>query len=295
MDELSELKGRMRALRNVKKARLVNLPKLSVMILRFAFMNMKELEMENASLLESHEVLGEVMRKKREEERRREEEERRRREGEKKKEKEVKMGKRTVKREWCGKNWRWVVSYVIPGLILAIVLYSISISFIVSKLQQRITINHLSECVGSSITKDITMMVVPSDRCNSEKMTTLDLSLFPQLKSIVIGDECFENVNELKLIGLNQLESVVIGKNSFTKIKKKNVYPEYNPDRHFYLKNCERVRELKMGYRSFSDYSVCEIENVPSLEVIEMGELNACCYNFYYASLELKSDSQRMK
>ena len=68
MDELSELKGRIRALRNVKKARLVNLPKLSVVVLRFAFLDVKELEMDNASLLESHEVLGEVMRKKREEE-----------------------------------------------------------------------------------------------------------------------------------------------------------------------------------------------------------------------------------
>ena len=106
MDELSELKGRMRALRNVKKVRLVNLPKLSVMVLRFAFVDVKELEMENASLLESHEVLGEVMRKKREEERRREEEERRRKE-EEKKENEGKKGKRKVRREWCGKNWRW--------------------------------------------------------------------------------------------------------------------------------------------------------------------------------------------
>ena len=294
MDELSELKGRMRALRNVKKVRLVNLPKLTVMVLRFAFVDVKGLEMENASLLESHEVLGEVMRRKREEEKRREEEERRRKE-EEKKENEGKKGKRKVRREWCGKNWKWIVSYVIPGLILAIVLYSISISFIVSKLQQRITFNHMSKCVGSSITKDIKELVVPSNRCNSEKMTTLDLSLFPQLKSIEIGDECFENVNEVKLIGLNQLERVVIGKNSFTKIKIKNVWPEYIPNRHFFLKNCERLRELKMGYRSFSDYSVCEIENLPSLEVIELGELNENSFNFCYASLELKSDSERMK
>ena len=48
-----------------------------------------------------------------------------------------------------------------------------------------------------------------------------------------------------------------------------------------------------MGRISFSDYSVCEIENVPSLEVIEMGELNEAIYNFRYASLELKSDSER--
>ena len=49
-----------------------------------------------------------------------------------------------------------------------------------------------------------------------------------------------------------------------------------------------------MGHYSFSDYSVCEIENVPSLEVIEMGELNEWSYNFRYASLELKSDCERM-
>ena len=107
-----------------------------------------------------------------------------------------------------------------------------------------------------------------------------------------MGDECFENVNEVKLIGLSRLERVMIGKNSFTKVKN---YGGYNPDRHFYLKNCERLRELKMGRYSFSDYSVCEIENVPSLEVIEMGELNEASYNFSYASLELKSDSERMK
>ena len=55
------------------------------------------------------------------------------------------------------------------------------------------------------------------------------------------------------------------------------------------------MRELKIGWYSFSDYSVCEIENVPSLEVIEMGELNEESSNFNYASLELKSDCERMK
>ena len=112
------------------------------------------------------------------------------------------------------------------------------------------------------------------------------------LKSIDIGDECFENVKEVKLIGMNRMKRVVIGKNSFT--KKKNSWGN-DPNRHFYLKNCERVRELKMGCYSFSDYSVCEIENVPSLEVIEMGELNVESYSFWDASLELKSDCERMK
>ena len=84
----------------------------------------------------------------------------------------------------------------------------------------------------------------------------------------------------------------MIGKNSFT--KQKNSYGG-NASRHFYLKNCERVRELKIGRYSFSDYYVCEIENVPSLEVIEMGRVNEESNSFHYASLELKSDSQRRK
>ena len=203
----------------------------------------------------------------------------------------VKKERKRVRREWCEKNWKWVVPCIVAGLILAIVLCSISIPIIVSKLQQS-TFFQLKLCVGSSITKDMTELVVPSNRCNSRLIKTLDLSEFTQLKSIVIGDECFENVKEVKLIGLNQLERVVIGENSFT--RKKNSYG-YDPNRHFYLKNCERLRELKIGPDSFSDYSVCEIENVPSLEVIEMGGLNEESLNFGYASLELKSDSQRMK
>ena len=46
---------------------------------------------------------------------------------------------------------------------------------------------------------------------------------------------------------------------------------------------------MKMGCLSFSDYSVCEIENVPCLEVIEMGKLQEESKNFYYSSLELNS------
>ena len=40
---------------------------------------------------------------------------------------------------------------------------------------------------------------------------------------------------------------------------------------------------------------MCEIENVPSLEAIEMGDLIEDSSNFSHASLELKSDSQRIE
>ena len=140
--------------------------------------------------------------------------------------------------------------------------------------------------------QSVEAMIVGNTACNEKSYTLLDLSSFSNLKVFEVGDYSCTFVNEVKMIGLNRLESVVIGKNCFTRHKNDD---GNDPHRHFYLKNCERLRELKMGHHSFSDYSVCEIENVPSLEVIEVGEVNEMSFNFDYASLELKSDSQRMK
>ena len=133
------------------------------------------------------------------------------------------------------------------------------------------------------------VMIVDNNACIDKCFTALVLSFFSNLKVFEVVDYSFSFVDEVKLIGLSHLERVVIGSHCFRKDLKEN------SDRHFYLKNCERLRELKMGHHSFMDYSVCEIENVPSLEVIEMGELNKDSFNFYYASLELKSGFERME
>ena len=145
-----------------------------------------------------------------------------------------------------------------------------------------------------SISSSVEVLIVDSDTCNAKCLTELDLSSFSSIKVFEVGDYSFSFVNEVKLIGLNQLERVVIGKNSFTKCK--DDWPKNNPSRHFYLKNCERVKELRIGCYSFNDYSVCEIESVPSLEVIEMGELNEESHNFKHTSeMELKSCCDGMK
>ena len=122
--------------------------------------------------------------------------------------------------------------------------------------------------------------------CNDERLRIFDLSVLVHLRELKVGNECFENVDEVKLIGLSELESVVIGENSFTKRRKGY---GYDPNRHFYLKNCPKLKSLKMGRYSFSDYSVIEIENVDALEVIEMGVVYKESRNFYYSSLDLKS------
>ena len=122
--------------------------------------------------------------------------------------------------------------------------------------------------------------------CNGEN-ERIDLSKYVNLKNVSIGNECFFYQDVLNLTGLHSLERVMIGENSFTKEK---YYYGNNANRKLYVKNCDALKELKIGYYSFSDYRVIEIENVNSLELIEMGDMNSWSNNFLFASLELKSE-----
>ena len=128
-------------------------------------------------------------------------------------------------------------------------------------------------------------LVVCDNACNDT--TAISFSSFEKLKMLKVGDNCFVKVEELKLIGMKALESVTIGDYCF---KGKN--PSKNPDRRFYVKDCEQLKRLLIGYKSFSDCSVCEIENLPSLVTLTIGNKDSYSGNFSYASLELKSDSQ---
>ena len=127
-------------------------------------------------------------------------------------------------------------------------------------------------------------ITVGYNKCN-EANDRIDLSKYFNLKNVSIGNECFFYQDVLNLTGLHSLERVMIGENSFTK----NDYGN-DANRKLYVKNCDALKELKIGGYSFSDYSVIEIENVNSLELIEMGDMNMESNNFLYASLELKSE-----
>ena len=142
----------------------------------------------------------------------------------------------------------------------------------------RVRVSDLME--WESVDYSVTELVIAAKCCNEKEVNEVDLCRFVSLRVFEVGYECFKNVEEVKLIGLSQLERVIIGQKCFTKDGFDSDDCDYDPYRHFYLKNCERLRELKMGPRSFSDYSVCEIENVDSLEVIEMGYLDKWSYNF---------------
>lgn len=142
----------------------------------------------------------------------------------------------------------------------------------------------------TSMNRSVEVMIVDNNACYEKCYRVLDLSFFSNLKVFEVGDYSFTYVKEVKLIGLNRLESVVVGERSFVTCK----------TGCFYLRDCEKVRELIVGCYSFSNYSVCEIANVPSLEVIEIGVLEDDNISFESAAfdsgkkLELKSIHRRM-
>ena len=128
--------------------------------------------------------------------------------------------------------------------------------------------------------------IVPN--CCNTDITVLDLSKCTRLEQLLVGNNSFNCVTEVKLIGLEELESVVIGPNCFVNNSNRETMGR------FYLKDCPKLKELWMGRYSFSDYSVCEIESVEALEAIAMGDAHFWSGCFYRSSLELKS-TQRMK
>ena len=134
----------------------------------------------------------------------------------------------------------------------------------------------------------ITHFTVDHGCCNEKELTVLDLSAMKELTVFETATNCFKNVVECRVTGLEKLERVAIGSCCFS----------YSPGEEetcsFYVKDCGVLKELKIGASSFTDYSVCEIANVPMLEVLEIGDTQASSYNFAPASFMLKSCEGRM-
>ena len=139
---------------------------------------------------------------------------------------------------------------------------------------------------------NVTNLIICSDSCNELK--SLNLNEYRYLKSIEIGDRCFENVDLFNINGLNELKSLKIGNNSFTHLKsygdKRDRNKANNRNRSFKLLNCIELKSIEIGLYSFSDYGGgFELKNLPKLSSIKIGEIgNRWSYNFCDSSCVIK-------
>ena len=97
---------------------------------------------------------------------------------------------------------------------------------------------------------------------------TLELNNLPSLQSISIGNNCFGKVRVFELEGLNELESVVIGGGSF------RISDKERNDGSYRVANCPKLESIQIGEESFMDYHSFELNNLPSLQSIDIDGKN---------------------
>ena len=126
--------------------------------------------------------------------------------------------------------------------------------------------NDLSKLMESS-----NELLIANGLFNEDGNTSLNITNNGELKRIEIGSDCFGNVREFELDGLNELESVVIGRSSFSISEKNRIDGSYR------IVNCPKLKSIQIGNRSFYDYHSFELSNLPSLQSIEFG--SECFYS----------------
>ena len=126
----------------------------------------------------------------------------------------------------------------------------------------RYTVNNRNTLL--SIPWYVTALTVTDSSCNDNTITVVDLSSFKFLRSVVIGNSCFQYVQLFSIVGLNWLESVSIGDNSF------GSDGSLWEGSEFKIMNCPQLKSLSIGGRSFGRYNGFELSELPQLKSVVM-------------------------
>ena len=110
----------------------------------------------------------------------------------------------------------------------------------------------------------------------------MDLSDYTELKKLTVGNNCFAKLESVDFSSTDSsLESIIIGMNSF-------MGGNSSPDNILRIDGQHNLMELRIGRYSFSNYSLCYIDYMDALEVLEIGNVNEDSFNFQYGSLKLR-------
>ena len=117
-----------------------------------------------------------------------------------------------------------------------------------------------------------------------EKGNFLDLSQYKKVVTIEIGNRNFENVNHFEISGIDTLQTLSIGDYSFYKNDREDRFL-----RTCSIVDCKNLRSIKIGVHCFHYYSSrFELVQLPSLEHLEIGDLDEDSACFSYCNLEIR-------
>ena len=94
-----------------------------------------------------------------------------------------------------------------------------------------------------SLDENVEGIEVKNGMCNDEDFDEWKMDEYVRLRELIVGDECFQFVKDLRIVGLNALEKVEIGKQCFCKAS----------GGMFEVRDCERLKSVKIGDGSFEN------------------------------------------
>ena len=92
-----------------------------------------------------------------------------------------------------------------------------------------------------SLEGDVEVIEVKNGMCNNEAFEEWEMNEYVRLRELIVGDECFQFVKDLRIVGLNALEKVEIGKQCFCKAS----------GGAFEMRDCEKLESVMIGDDSF--------------------------------------------
>ena len=92
-----------------------------------------------------------------------------------------------------------------------------------------------------SLDEDVEVIEVKNGMCNNEAFDEWIMNEYVRLRELIVGDECFQFVKDLRIVGLNALEKVEIGKECFCKVS----------GGVFEMRDCEKLKSVRIGDGSF--------------------------------------------
>ena len=113
---------------------------------------------------------------------------------------------------------------------------------------RRFTVRSLQEF--NALPADTVEITVENNSCNEPIVGTVDVSRFPRLELLRIGDNCFWNGTALRVVGLSALKTLEVGVNCFN---------GNGRDSALVLRDCAALRTVDLGYCSFCNYVTCEM------------------------------------
>ena len=92
-----------------------------------------------------------------------------------------------------------------------------------------------------SLDENVEGIEVKNGMCNDEDFDEWKMDEYVRLRELIVGDECFQFVKDLRIVGLSALEKVGIGRECFCKAS----------GGVFEMRDCEKVKSVKIGDCSF--------------------------------------------